>query len=109
MRKLVLLLALLAAAARADTPKGNITSGIPEYHAQDATAAVVSEKNLLASERFWPYQVALIGPWQPPASAQPLAADASGVLIRVERLGRRRASTSVATASSRSPSARRIW
>jgi hypothetical protein len=53
-------------------------STLPEYHAQDPTAPVVSERNLLASERFWPYQTALTKPWKS------LPVGSLGVLIRVE-------------------------
>ena len=48
------------------------------------------EANLLAGERFWPYQVALVEAWKPGAGARPLGAGARGVLIRVEESGRAR-------------------
>jgi len=54
---------------------GPVPAEVPEFHAEDARAAVVTESTLLANERFWPYQVAL-------------TADGSvGVLIRVEEGG----------------------
>jgi hypothetical protein len=87
MRILLVLLALLAPPVRADESDGSITTSVPEYHAPDAQAAVVTEQNLLASERFWPYQVALTEAWQPVGRAQPLGPEASGVLIRVEASG----------------------
>jgi hypothetical protein len=48
---------------------------------------VVTAANLLASERFWPYQIALTRSWQPVGRAQPLRSGSTGVLIRVERSG----------------------
>jgi len=87
MHRLLFLLALLAVSARADFSDGNIVDSLPEYHAQDASAAVVTEQNLLASERFWPYQVALEESWQPAGRGQPLPPDAPGVLIRVDGSG----------------------
>ena len=59
-------------------------STLPEYHAQDPTAPVVSERNLLASERFWPYQTALTKSWKS------LPVGSVGVLIRVEPGGQAR-------------------
>jgi hypothetical protein len=58
-----------------------------EHHAEDPGAAVVTEASLLASERFWPYQVASIRPWQPAGRAHPLRLGSVGVLIRVEASG----------------------
>ena len=86
-RPFLVLLVCLAAPARADLADGNLATRLPEHHAQDPHAAVVTERNLLASERFWPYQVALTGVWQPPGAGRPLEPDASGVLIRVEPSG----------------------
>lgn len=70
----VLLLALLPVPLRAET------AGDPQ---------VLTEANLLANERFWPYRVALTAPWQPPGREQPLPAGSVGVLIRVEASGAR--------------------
>jgi hypothetical protein len=60
---------------------------MPEYHAGDAGAAVVTGQNLLASERFWPYQVALNRPWRPAGGGATLPSGLLGVLIRVEASG----------------------
>jgi hypothetical protein len=57
--------------------------------ASDGTE-VVSEANLLASERFWPYHVRLVRDWQPPGSPKPIRKGTIGVLIRVENAGRAR-------------------
>lgn len=46
-----------------------------------AAEPTVSERNLLASERYWPYHVALVKP------LAPLKAGSTGVLIRVEASG----------------------
>ena len=87
MPRLLFLLAFLATSARADFSGGNAAGDLPEYHAKDANAAIVTKQNLLASERFWPYQVALQGAWQAPGRTQPLSPDSPGVLIRVEASG----------------------
>jgi hypothetical protein len=50
-------------------------------------ASPVTTANLIASERFWPYQVALTRPWQPAGRAQPLRSGSDGVLIRIEASG----------------------
>jgi hypothetical protein len=91
-----LVLALLPAGLRADPPRARASNAraakqggvpLPEYHADDASAAPVTEQNLPASERFWPYQVALARPWQPPGRDKPLPARTLGVLIRIEPSG----------------------
>ena len=87
MYRLLILLAFVTSSARADFSDGNVTGDLPEYRAQDANAAVVTERTLLASERFWPYQVALNEAWRPPRRTQPLSPDSPGVLIRVEASG----------------------
>lgn len=88
LRLLALLVAVcLPVTARADLSSGSVTSELPEYRARDAKAAVVTEQNLLASERFWPYQVALSEDWRPAGRARPLPQAAAGVLIRVEASG----------------------
>ena len=79
--------ALLPGALRATPPDPNATGILPEYHAEDVGAPAVTEQNLLASERFWPYQVALTRPWRTPAGAASLPAGLLGVLIRVEASG----------------------
>jgi len=53
------------------------------YRAADSSAPAVTEKNLIASERFWPYHVALERPW-PVSGGRELPAGWQGVLIRVE-------------------------
>jgi hypothetical protein len=88
LRLLALLIAVcLPVGVRADLSDGSVTSELPPFRAQDARAPVVSEGNLLASERFWPYQVSLSEAWRPAGRAQPLPQAASGVLIRVEASG----------------------
>jgi hypothetical protein len=82
---LLAVLSFTSASVRADAQ-----GDLPEHHTADASAAPVTERNLLASERFWPYQVALIRPWQPPGRAEPLAPGIAGVLIRVENTGNAR-------------------
>src|SRR5262245_52359355 len=77
---LLLALSLLPAALRAQAPGDEV----PEHHAAAGTAAPVTASNLMASERFWPYQVALARPWQPAGRAEPLQPAIAGVLIRVE-------------------------
>lgn len=84
---LVILLALWPGALRAQAPKAAESSDLPEYHVADAAAAVVTLQNLAASERFWPYQVALTEAWQPAGDGQGLRAGTTGVLIRVDDAG----------------------
>lgn len=50
-------------------------------------AGLITQANLLESERFWPYRVALTEPWQPQGREKPLPAGSTGVLIRVESSG----------------------
>lgn len=70
LRLLVLLCALALAPAPGRAGEGAVTGA-----------------NLLASERFWPYQVALTRAWQPEGRSRPLHAGRDGVLIRVEPSG----------------------
>lgn len=71
--------ALPASGPRAETRGGShSTTSLPELHAADPSAAVVSARTLLASERFWPYQAALVRPWES------LPKGALGVVIRIE-------------------------
>ncbi len=77
-----LLLALLAA-----SPAASPSDEGPVHHAADPGAAVVTEENLLTSERFWPYQVALTRPRPAPGREEPLDPGFLGVLIRVEGNG----------------------
>jgi hypothetical protein len=88
-----LLLALLAAAPaplRADSSGGHVTGGLPERDFADPDAPAVTLENLIASERFWPHQVAVTGSWQPAGRGAPLPKGFPGVLIRVEPYGRAR-------------------
>jgi hypothetical protein len=88
LRSLVLfcVLCLLLDPARARA-QGDVGDELPEYHAADAGSGPVTAQNLLANERFWPYQVGLTKPWKPPGRAEPLAPEILGVLIRVEAPG----------------------
>jgi len=74
-----ILLALAPVSSHADT--------LPDHRVADPTAASVTEQNLLANERFWPYHVELTKPWQAAGRPQPLPAGTMGVLIRVEASG----------------------
>lgn len=95
MRRLSLLLSALSAALlglallppaasaqdsaqRFDGPK------LPDHVAKDRDAPAITQANLLESDRFWPYRVALLEPWQPVPQAEPLPTELDGVLIRVE-------------------------
>jgi hypothetical protein len=91
--RILLVLALVTvpfSSLRAAPPVAPGANPLPEYHAQDSKAAVVTEKNLIASERFWPYHVAMTRAWQPPGASQPLPVGIPGVLIRVEASGKAR-------------------
>lgn len=65
----------------------HVAAAFPPYVAADPSAPVVTEQNLLANERFWPYQLELTRSWQPDGRAQPLPAGTRGVLVRVEDSG----------------------
>jgi hypothetical protein len=67
---------------------GGMVNAIPPHDAADADAPVVTRENVLASERFWPYLVALAREVQ--VDGRSLTAGSSGVLIRVESTGRAR-------------------
>jgi hypothetical protein len=60
---------------------------LPPYVVEDSTAPLVSEANLLLSERFWPYQVELTEPFVVGRAEGTIPAGASGILIRVEASG----------------------
>ena len=66
------------------------STDLPTHDVADVNAAPITERNLLASERFWPYHVALTRPWQPAGRAEPLVPGIAGVLIRVENNGNAR-------------------
>ncbi len=84
---LLVLLALGPASSRAGSAEGQVADDLPVHHAEDPSAPVVTEGSLLASERFWPYQVALARPWQAPGRERPIEPGVLGVLIRVEADG----------------------
>jgi len=83
----ILCLAIAVCTARAIAAEPRAGADIPEYHVANPSAAVVTEPNLLESERFWPYRVSLLSSWQVPGREPVLAAGSMGVLIRVERNG----------------------
>src|SRR5262245_36661664 len=87
MRRRVRLLAL--AAVVLSPPRGGAEAA--ELPAP-AAAPPVTPENLLASESYWPYQVALVVPVKldPAGGKKPLAAGLRGVLIRVEESGQAR-------------------
>ena len=84
LRPVVLALALFTASLAAPTTHA-AASGNDAAKARPKTAEtpVVTQKNLLASERFWPYRVSLTAAWQPPGREKPLAAGEAGVLVRI--------------------------
>jgi hypothetical protein len=80
----VLLLASLvafSAPVRASEPAG---ANLPAWRVADADASAVTEANLLASERFWPYQASLSGGVKLPGSTRELPPGTLGVVIRIE-------------------------
>lgn len=82
--------AILAVAAATLAPLAAPAADSGAYIAADPGAAAVTEKSLLASERFWPYQVALTSPWQAKGQSAPFRAGTLGVLVRVEPGGKAR-------------------
>jgi len=60
---------------------------LPPHVVEDATAAWVSEANLLPSERFWPYQVELTEPFVVSRAERTIPTGTRGILIRVEASG----------------------
>jgi hypothetical protein len=82
------LLALAALALHATAawgqPAAPPPSELPDHRAADPSAPSVTTASLLASERFWPYHVALVARWKPPGAPSSLPAGTRGVLIRVE-------------------------
>lgn len=85
----LVLLALAPAALLADSNSMQASDSMPSYSAADSVAPPITSANLLASERFWPYQVALTRSWRAAASKPLLPAGSLGVLIRVEPSGAR--------------------
>jgi hypothetical protein len=84
---IVLVLTGLPASLRAESSDGYATGALPAYRVEDGDAAAVSEQNLLANDRFWPYQVALTSALLATNGGKPLDAGSVGVLIRVEASG----------------------
>jgi hypothetical protein len=87
MQVLLILLLTIFAAPLARAGDGHMTGNLPEYHVSSPGAAIVTAKNLLASEIFWPYQVEVVKDVKPAAPAPILPAGSVGVLIRVEASG----------------------
>jgi hypothetical protein len=82
------LLSILIGGGAAAAPSVPESGGdLPEYRVEDAGAAVVTEANLLASERFWPYHVGLTAPWKPADRDSAPPVGVNGVLLRVEEGG----------------------
>ncbi|HEU4429269.1 MAG TPA: hypothetical protein VFT98_10990 [Myxococcota bacterium] len=82
--RLVLFVLALASPALSDELRD--AGSLPAWEVAQPSATVVSEENLLASERFWPYRVAVTKR----DLSSPLAAGSEGVLIRVENGARAR-------------------
>jgi len=80
---LTLALLVPASALADEAPGGHVTPGLPEYEVADPQAAKVTAANVLESERFWPFQVALRSAWTPPGGSHTLQPAFPGVLIRV--------------------------
>lgn len=76
-------LGTLVSLAVQETPAPPLLA-FPLYEVADPTAREVTVDNLLASERFWPYLVALTEPMKSPGNAHVLPTGLAGVLIRVE-------------------------
>jgi hypothetical protein len=80
--------ALTARAAYAGSHDvGENAKPLPPHVVADSTAPLVSEANLLSSERFWPYQVELTEPFVAGRGGMKIPAGTSGILIRVEASG----------------------
>jgi len=72
----------------APAPAMPLTAGAPpDYRAADPDAPPVTRANLLHSERFWPYRVALTFPYKPAGREKPLPVGLQGILVRVEEAG----------------------
>lgn len=77
---------ILPASVRAEPPSAGANE-LPQYEVEDASAAVVTQENLLESERFWPYRVSLVEAFKPIGQEKALKIGDLGVLIRVESAG----------------------
>lgn len=82
-RHFILLCALVAPSAAGATDPST-------FRAADPAAPAVTAGNLLESERFWPYRVALRSEFTPAGAAAPLPAGSTGILVRAEDSGRAR-------------------
>jgi hypothetical protein len=78
-----LLAASLAAISAHAGTQEQTANNLPADTVADPESVVVTEANLLASERFWPYQAALAEPTSLPGAVRPLPAGSLGVVIRV--------------------------
>jgi hypothetical protein len=78
---LLMLVCLATASPPGAAAEEQAAPSLPAWHVADPTAPRVTAENLLASERFWPYHVALVAAL---TGQQPLPAGTRGVLIRVE-------------------------
>jgi hypothetical protein len=87
MRSLVTLVLVLAPRIAATQELSAGRAMVADYSASDPAAPEVTRDNLLESERFWPYQVALRARWQPPGDRRALGVEPPGVLVRVEASG----------------------
>lgn len=83
---LALALALAFAPCEAARSDDSANPGFSDYEAADATAPPVTEENVFASERFWPYRVALTESFQS-ETGRTLRKGLIGVLIRMEAGG----------------------
>jgi hypothetical protein len=84
-----LLLALITtpAVAAPDTKPSmteTTTPALPAFSAADPSASPVTEANLMASERFWPYMVSLVSEWRAGDDGRTLPSGSRGVLKRVD-------------------------
>jgi hypothetical protein len=88
IRAVSVVVSLIVCAALASGARAQIVSGgnLPEYVAADPDAPVVTQQNLLASERFWPYRVTITQP-VPDVAHGTLKIGTRGVLVRVEEGG----------------------
>jgi hypothetical protein len=83
------LLATLSVSELALAEASRSANDLPVHVVADTNAPVVTHANALASERFWPYQVALTQDWAAPSGKQ-LGAGLTGVLIRLDSAGNAR-------------------
>ena len=81
---LLLLLMGCPTAVQAQPIDPSAAATLPAYQPKDPTSAEVTAKNLLASDRFWPYQLAVTQAIPAGEQNKALEAGAVGVLIRVE-------------------------